>query len=198
MKQPGGKALRTNRYKNIVKTKLFFGSFTVTLCLVLILFFINRRPSATLQKVSDHVFVTSQLQTKQIRNLPNQSIWILIDLRPDGEARDQPSSTEMKNAAEQRGLKFFYIPVPHENIPDKAVTALQDALSDHERWALLYCRTGRRAVRTFALAEASRPDGPNAEAILKMVKTAGFSADDITNEITRRITHRNSLTEEKP
>src|SRR5437764_429326 len=116
----------------MVKTKLFFGSFAATLSVVLILFFIGRRTSATLQQISDHVFVTAQLQTKQIRTLTDQSIMTLIDLRPDGEATDQPSSTDMRNAAEQRGLKFFYIPVPHESIPDAAVAALREALSDKQ------------------------------------------------------------------
>ncbi len=179
----------------MVKTKLFFGSFAATLSVVLILFFIGRPPSATLQRISDHVFVTAQLQTKHIRRLTDQGIMTLIDLRPDGEAKDQPSSTAMRNAAEPRGLKFFYIPVPHESIPDESVAVLREALSDKQRPALLYCRTGRRAVRTFALVEASRPDGPTSEAILKMVKQAGFSADDIANEITQRIKHRK---EEKP
>lgn len=94
------------------------------------------------------------------------------------------------------GLNSF-IPVPHENIPDTAVAALRDALSDHEKPTLLYCHTGRRAVRTFALEEASRPDGPTAEAILKMVSRAGFSADDIANEITERIKNRNAVKGEK-
>lgn len=92
----------------MVKTKLFFGSFAVTLCVLLTLFFINRPLSAKLQQISDHVFVTAQLQMKDIGKLANQRIMILVDLRPDGEARDQPSSTAIKNAAEQLGLKFFY------------------------------------------------------------------------------------------
>jgi uncharacterized protein (TIGR01244 family) len=184
--------------QSIVKTKLFFGSFAVTLPVVLTLFFIGRRPPrATLQSISSHVFVTSQLEPKQIPNLLYQGIKILIDLRPDGEAKDQPSSTDMQKAAELRGLKFFYIPVPHENIPDEAVAALRAGLSDNNQSALLYCRTGRRAVRTFALAEASRPDGPTAEAIQKMVKQAGFTADDLANEINERIKNRTVAKGEK-
>jgi uncharacterized protein (TIGR01244 family) len=179
----------------MVKTKLFFYSFAATLSVVLILFFIGRPPTTTLQKISDHVFVTAQLQLKNIRRLTDQGIMTLIDLRPDGEDNNQPSSIAMRNAAEQRGLKFFYIPVPHETIPDDAVAALREALSDKQQPALLYCRTGRRAVRTFALVEASRPDGPTAEAISKMVKQAGFSADDIADEITQRIKNRK---EQKP
>jgi uncharacterized protein (TIGR01244 family) len=180
-----------------VKTKLFFGSFAVTLSVVLALFFFNRSSTAKLQYIADNVFVTAQLQTTQIDKLRRQGITSLIDLRPDGEAKDQPTSTAMKAAAEGRGLKFFYIPVPHENIPDDAVAALRDALSDHDGRALLYCRTGRRAVRTFALVEASRPDGPTTDAILKMVKQAGFSAADISNEINQRIKARNSAKGEK-
>lgn len=183
-----------------MKTKLFFGSFAVTLCAFLTVFFINRRPNSLLTKlqlVGDHVFVTAQLRPNDISKLKYQGITTVVDLRPDGEAKDEPSSTVMKIAAERSGLKFFYIPVPHENIPDTAVAQLQDALSDQNQLTLLYCHTGRRAVRTFALAEASRPDGPTADAILKMVSRAGFSADDIANEITQRIAHRNAVKGEK-
>lgn len=181
----------------MVKTKLFFGSFAVTAGLVLALFFFNRPPIAKLQKVSDNVFITSQLETKHIDKLPRQAITTLVDLRPDGEAKDQPTSAAMKLAAELRGLKFFYIPVPHEHIPDEAVAALRDALSDHNGNAVLYCRTGRRAVKTFALVEASRPDGPTTAAILKMVSQAGFSADDISDDMTRRVKDRNLAKGEK-
>lgn len=80
--------------------------------------------------------------------------------------------------------------MPHESIPDGAVDALGEALSQEARPAVLYCRTGRRAVRLYALEEASRVDGPNTEAILQMVRAAGFSADDLQDTIEQRLAHR--------
>jgi protein tyrosine phosphatase (PTP) superfamily phosphohydrolase (DUF442 family) len=56
--------------------------------------------------------------------------------------------------------------------------------------AALYCRTGRRAARLFALAEAARFNGPDADAIAQMVRNAGFAADDLAPEIANRISRR--------
>lgn len=87
-------------------------------------------------------------------------------------------------------MRFLYIPVPHESIPESAVAALDHALSEDPRSAVLYCRTGRRAARLFALVQASRSDGPGADEIFKMVSAAGFSAEDLKDDINQRIAHR--------
>jgi uncharacterized protein (TIGR01244 family) len=118
---------------------------------------------------------------------------MIIDIRPDGEAPDQVPSSEIEAAANKMRMGFYYIPVPHEGIPASAVDALGQALtSSQARPAVLYCRTGRRAVRLYALEEASRIDGPDTDAILKMVRATGFSADDLKDEINQRLSHRNS------
>ena len=53
-------------------------------------------------------------------------------------------------------------------------------------------------MRTFALVEASRVDGPSYDDIIKMVKQAGFSADDLKDNINERISKRKTTAEEKP
>ena len=98
----------------------------------------------------------------------------------------------------QQGLDFSYIPVPHESIPPATVNELRDVLLSSQKPAVLYCRTGRRAVRTFALFEASRQGGPSADTILAMVKHAGFSAEDLRPEIVSRIAARTAASEAKP
>ena len=87
-------------------------------------------------------------------------------------------------------MKFYYIPVPHESIPEAAVIALQQAQQEAEGSMLIYCRTGRRAVRLFALTEAARNGGPGIEAILDMVKNAGFSAEDLREAMEQKIAVR--------
>jgi uncharacterized protein (TIGR01244 family) len=113
-----------------------------------------------------------------------------VDIRPDGEDAGQPPSTEIEHAAKAGEVGFYYIPVPHETIPDAAVDALSEAMSTSRLPTVLYCRTGRRAVRLFALAEATRTDGPTADSINLMVKKAGFSADDLQDAIAKRINSR--------
>ncbi len=175
------------------KRSLFAVTFFVTLGVsVLGLYFNRPKPPSkpTLTRVTDQIFITSQLRTDDIGSVREAGMKTIIDIRPDGEAEDQTSSSEIKLASAAGGLAFHYIPVPHETIPDGAVTALASALATTERPALLYCRTGRRAVRLFALTEASRADGPSADAILRMVESAGFSAEDIRDNIAQRIETR--------
>ena len=173
------------------RLKLFALSFLLTFAVLLAWIYLRRVPSSPkLVRVADRVFVTSQLTPDNLFWVRRRGIRVLVDIRPDGESPDQASSSEIAEAAQRLSLDFHYIPVPHETIPDSAVTALNDVLSSRPTSAVLYCHSGRRAVRTFALAEASRPDGPGADAILDMVRAAGFSADDLRDNLARRIALR--------
>jgi uncharacterized protein (TIGR01244 family) len=184
------------------KRWLFFGSVAVTMGVVLCYAYANRLRATQLTAIGESgsgVFVTSQLRPENFPFLRGRRIRVVVDLRPDGEAADEPSSQVMEGAARAEGLDFYYIPIPHEMIPDASVEALTKALQNREySQAVLYCRTGRRAVRTFALAEASRPGGPSAGEILDMVVKAGFTADDLKTEIDRRIVARQTSATTKP
>lgn len=182
------------------KRWLFIGSVAVTMGAVLCYAYVNRPRATNLTQIGEgDVFVTSQLRPENISYLRSRDIRYVVDLRPDGEAADQPSSRAMEIAARAAGMEFFYIPIPHETIPDASVEALANAVQGRTYGgAVLYCRTGRRAVRTFALTEASRPNGPSADKILDMVVKAGFTADDLKAEIERRIATRRTSATTKP
>ena len=171
--------------------RLFILTFLVTTGVLTTYFYFNRDKSAVpkLVPVADGVFLTSQLQPANLPRL-RYRIRTIVDIRPDGEAKEQASSEEIAEAAKEYSVSFHYIPVPHESIPDSAVEALVDVLANDAKPVLLYCRTGRRAARTFALAEASQGNGPDANAICKMVVTAGYSAEDLRGEINERISKR--------
>lgn len=143
-----------------------------------------------LTELTTGTFVTPQLFLESFLFLRQQGIKSVIDMRPDGEAKDQPTSSDIESAALEHGIKFSYIPVPHESIPGEAVERLATTLAQKEQPAVLYCRTGRRAVRLFALAEASRFDGPSLDQLQQMVIKAGFEADDLKVEIEHRIAKR--------
>lgn len=179
--------------------KLFITTFLIATAIFTAAIYISRPgPNARpprVTRVSDQVFITSQLHPESIRYLKRYAITAVVDIRPDGEAPDQPSSAEIEKASHTISMAFHYIPVPHETIPDAAVQALSAALEKDKMRTVLYCRTGRRAARLFALAEASRPDGPSLDSILGMVSTAGFSAEDLREAITHRISNRSSTKE---
>lgn len=157
----------------------------------------SRQVPVEIKPFLNGVGVTSQLQLRDIRRLTGRFATI-IDLRPDGEAPDQPSSSDVSSMCNSAGIKFEYVPVPHGTIPDSAVQALSHAIASSSKPILLYCRTGKRAVRTYCLAEASRPDGESLETILAAANTAGQSADDLAPELSARIAHRGAKKAAKP
>jgi uncharacterized protein (TIGR01244 family) len=177
------------------KKRLFLISFLLTTGVMLLVMYLDHRERGyvpDLTHLTNNVFVTSQLKPSAVRGLKIRRIQTIVDFRPDGEAADQTPSGVIESLSKEQGMAFHYIPVPHESIPDDAVDALRDVLSQGATPTVLYCRSGKRAARTFALAVASQADGPDLDEILGMVRAAGFSAEDLKSNITERISHRSS------
>lgn len=147
-------------------------------------------PSA--HPLSNDVSISEQISTGEIEALRRAGFRSIVDLRPDGEAPDQPPSADVARAVKQRGLAFAYVPVQHGDIPGETVDALASSLRTLPKPVLLYCRSGRRAARTWALVEASRPGGLDATAIEAAIKSAGQSGDDLGVEIASRIAARSA------
>jgi uncharacterized protein (TIGR01244 family) len=182
--------------------KLFAASTTLATCVTMAMLYVQRPgPRPALVPVSESesgtVYVSSQISLRDVAYMRRYGMRMIVDMRPDGEASDEPSHLQMEQIAKSEGLDFSYIPVPHESIPGTTVHALGDVLLSAQKPVVLYCRTGRRAVRTFALFEASRDGGPSAEAILAMVKHTGFSAEDLRPEIAGRVSARTAVSETK-
>ena len=149
-------------------------------------------PSAEVQAhaLPGNISVPEQVLPAQLADLAGRGFRMVVDLRPDGEAADQPSSLQMGEAARAAGVAFAYIPVPHGTIPAEAVNRLGQVLGTSQKPVLLYCRSGSRAARTWALAEASRPGGLDERAILQAVEQTGLDASDLQADIARRIAAR--------
>lgn len=149
-------------------------------------------PEATARAhyLSENVWVAEQLDPATVPDLAKRVFVTIVDLRPDGEVAGQPSAKEMESVVTANHMHFAYVPVLHGDIPDSAVAALSQAISARPGRVLLYCRSGRRAARTWALVEASRPEGLDAVAIEDAVKQSGQSADDLDAAIKLRIAKR--------
>ncbi|MES2019003.1 MAG: TIGR01244 family sulfur transferase [Pseudomonadota bacterium] len=176
--------------KRFSNRHIFAAAFGLGLVAVLGLAAANYVKPLNPQRLSDALWVTEQITLKQVPVIARSSYATIIDLRPDGEVEGQPSSAAVKEVAEAVGLKFAYIPVPHGDIPNSAVDALNKAIADSPKPILMYCRSGRRAARTWGLVEASRRGGLDAAAILAAVKDSGQAADDLTGAINARIAKR--------
>lgn len=141
-------------------------------------------------RLSETIAVHEQMHPADLSLAEEAGYRTVIDLRPDGEVAGQPAAETMAAAAKAIGLTFAYVPVPRGDIPDETVAALAKVLNDAPGPVLLYCRSGSRAARTWALAEASRADGAPSDQIAARIRTAGFEIDDIRPALDRRAAAR--------
>jgi uncharacterized protein (TIGR01244 family) len=138
------------------------------------------------------VYLTDQLWESDFTRVKSLQIATIVDMRPDGEATEQTPSKRVAELSKQSGIAFEYIPIPHGDIPPAGVDRLSLVLTNGKRPVLLYCRTGKRALRTFCLAEAARKGGHSAEELNSIADGSGFEIKDLQPEIARRITARSS------
>lgn len=136
------------------------------------------------------LLVAGQIDPVQMVFAKRDGVRTVIDLRPDGEESSQTPSATMASTAAANGMAFRYVPVPQGDLLDEAADRLGEALAGAEGPVLLYCRSGRRAARAWALAEASRPGGLDAGAITRAVTEAGQAADDLAPRIAVRVAAR--------
>jgi uncharacterized protein (TIGR01244 family) len=145
--------------------------------------------------LTPNIAISEQVNPASAAAVARQGYTTVIDLRPDGESADQPSSSEVGKAVRGQGLQFHYIPVANgAPISDAAVEQLAKALSGSSGPVLMYCRSGKRAARTWSLVEASRPGGMQPAEILAAVKAAGQPSDDLETQIRKRFAERATAT----
>ncbi|MBA3937128.1 MAG: TIGR01244 family phosphatase [Planctomycetes bacterium] len=173
------------------KTAVFSVSLLAAFLVALVGFVIQRHFAIPMTRVGKAVFVSAQIAAGDLGQLSRRRIHTIIDLRPDGEDPAQTPSAVMQQAAAIAGIKFHYIPIPHGEINPESVTRLAAALQDAEmKPALLYCRSGNRAVRTYALVLASETGGPSDKEIAAMAVSAGHPVADLVEAIRARIAAR--------
>jgi uncharacterized protein (TIGR01244 family) len=136
------------------------------------------------------VWVSGQISPADMARLQAQGIKSIVAVRPDGEEAGQPSFAAIEAAARSAGLRFSYAPITGKTVPQAAVDAVGRELARPGNTVLVYCRTGRRATRAWALAEASRADGLEAVAIESVAESAGHSLGDLHDEIAARVATR--------
>lgn len=131
-----------------------------------------------------------QVSADDIPSLKASGYRTLINMRPDDEGQGQPNSADVAQAAAGAGLAYAYIPTPAANISDAVIDDLGRMLARAERPVLVYCRSGTRVARAWALAEASRAGGLDKQGIVAAVEQAGFGVGDLEPRIDARLAAR--------
>lgn len=125
------------------------------------------------RRITPDFSVAGQLEPGDIARAAADGYRTIVVNRPDGEDWGQTRAAEMKAAAEAAGLDFRAIPFSGWP-PSPAVVAETAAVLDEAKGPVLaYCRTGRRSITAWAMAEAlagaRRPDE-----IIALAQKAGY------------------------
>lgn len=100
--------------------------------------------------------VSGQITSGDLQEIRAFGFKTVINNRPDGESADQPSTEELKHAAEALGLKYLYRPVVPNEMPEAAIAGLRQVLTSDDVPVLGFCRTGNRSSKVFeALTQAT-------------------------------------------
>ncbi|MBP1472833.1 TIGR01244 family phosphatase [Frateuria sp. MAH-13] len=124
-----------------------------------------------IRKLTDQVSVSPQILPGEMADLEAAGFRSVINNRPDGEVDDQPSSSEMAQAAAAHGLAYRDIPVVPGRYDPDVIDAMAQALQEMPAPVLAFCRTGTRSTTLWALQAAREGE---AEAIVKAAGEAGY------------------------
>lgn len=113
------------------------------------------------QRVIPDFAVAGQLAPADVARAKAEGFATLIANRPDDEDPGQTAEADIRAAAEAAGLTF--VSVPFQGPPPPGVVAkLAEVLETAPGPVLAYCRTGRRSIMAWAMAQAlagaRRPD----------------------------------------
>jgi len=134
-----------------------------------------------LKKINDRVSVSPQILVEDIAAIQQAGFKTVINNRPDGEEPDQPTSAEIKAAAEAAGIVFVEIPMGREGVSPEMIAQTQTAF-ENDGQILAYCRSGTRSTTLWALSQAGKQD---AQEIIGAAAKAGYDISHLSNYLVQ-------------
>ncbi|MEO1920207.1 MAG: TIGR01244 family sulfur transferase [Paracoccaceae bacterium] len=95
-------------------------------------------------KVTDNYSVSGQISASDVAQIKASGFNCIMCNRPDGEEFGQPTAENIRTAAENHGIKFFYVPFGHTRISQELLTEFCDVINGDHGPVFAYCRTGNR------------------------------------------------------
>lgn len=137
----------------------------------------------TIAKVTKDLSVSPQLSAQEIADAARAGFKTIINNRPDGEEKAQPSADALKKAAKDAGLEYRHIPVVPGQITDQQIDAFAAALEDLPKPALAFCRTGTRSISLWSLCQAG---AETADSLIRNAEKAGYDISGLKDRIEER------------
>ena len=113
-------------------------------------------PSITIRQIADDVYVAPQLAPAAMAAVAQAGFRSVVNNRPDFEAgAEQPTHQSLAAAAAAAGLDYRFLPVSGMVLTAEDAAAMSRLLAELPRPLLLFCRSGARSAKLYALAAAS-------------------------------------------
>jgi sulfide:quinone oxidoreductase len=107
-----------------------------------------------IHRLSETLTVSDQLHASDVVQLAAQGVRTIICNRPDHEEFGQPLSAELALLADQHGIAFVEQPVSFSTLRASDGEAFALHLAQAPGAVHAYCRSGRRCVALWAMANA--------------------------------------------
>ena len=124
-----------------------------------------------IRPLDDALYASPQIAPEDVPDIAAQGFRSVISNRPDGEEPGQPSSEDLRQAAEAAGLAFAHVPVVGGAISDQDVADFREALANLPQPVFGFCRTGTRTTTLWALANVA---SISADDLIARAKSAGY------------------------
>ncbi len=134
-------------------TKRFFHVIVLSLvCICTPVSFANE--NALSQALTPNVSVTGQMTAEKFQKLIQQDFKSVIVNRPDQEAGNMTSASELREIAEQAKLSLIYQPVISGQISKQDVQEFAKYYNSLPKPILLVCKSGSRSKLLFNQAQS--------------------------------------------
>ncbi|MEE4211916.1 MAG: TIGR01244 family sulfur transferase [Parvularcula sp.] len=126
------------------------------------------------RRLNDSVTVSGQIGPGDVAALAEAGFTTIVCGRPDGEMAGQPTADSVRQAAEDAGLRFAFIPV-QPGFPPSTEEAEEFRQLSEDGPIFAYCGSGPRMVllASLAAAQAGRP-------VMEIAREAAEAGIDIT------------------
>lgn len=111
-----------------------------------------------IKQLSADFFAGPQLVPEHMPLIAEQGIKVVINNRPDGEQPDQPTTEEMRAAAETSGIIYYALPVTGQTLNAEAVKKTKEIIDRKEGPILAHCASGNRSSILWALVQICEED----------------------------------------
>jgi sulfide:quinone oxidoreductase len=116
--------------------------------------------------------VSPQILLDDLPTIARLGFKSIINNRPDGEDKEQPSHQVLQQKCTELGMKYQYLPVISGQITKQNSQDMNDYLNELEKPILAFCRTGTRSCLLW-LGTAS--DSQTLEDGMQRAKTQGYA-----------------------